>query len=195
MDIKNLAGTSALDLFPDLFADASKEKKSKNTIPAPPPPDISWLINGMVETATSQTDASLTALVVIVAEQAKTMVEKGLIEMGYAVDTALSMEQAIQKLQTVQYNVIICGTDITLRDLHQYICRLSSPRRRKIYYALVGPRLHTLYNLEALALSANLVINDQDLQELESILRKGLSDYEHLFRPLLDCLSIEVSFH
>ncbi len=63
-----------------------------------------------------------------------------------------------------------------------------------MYYAIVGPNLHTLYNLEALSLSANLVINDQDLQYLEKILYIGFRDYENLFRPLLDTLRFGPSF-
>ena len=64
-------------------------------------------------------------------------------------------------------------------------------RRRLLFYAIVGPRLHTLYDLEALAFSANLVINDREMPHLEPVLRKGLRDYEKLFRPLIDALSGE----
>ncbi|MBA3008258.1 MAG: hypothetical protein KKB91_00930 [Proteobacteria bacterium] len=194
MDIKSLAGKSAFDLFPDLFRDDLKEKKCRDTIPPPPPPDISWLADGMAETETSQSGDSVTALVVIVADHTRTIVEKVLTKMGYAVDTALSVAPAIQRLQAVQHKLIICGTEAALKDIHQYICSFPSTRRRETYYAIVGPHLHTLYDLEALTLSANLVINDKDLQNLENILHKGFCDYENLFRPFLDCLNISTSF-
>jgi hypothetical protein len=188
MDIKILDGKSAFDLFPDIFRDVPNEKKSRNVIPPPPPPDTSWLADGMVDKDTSHSGDSLTALVVIVADNTRTIVERVLVKMGYAIDTAVSAEQAIQRLQAVQYNLIICGTDVALQDIHQYICSFPSTRRRMTYYAIIGPHLHTLYNLEALAFSVNLVINEQDLQDMENILCKGFRDYEDLFRPLLDSL-------
>ena len=51
----------------------------------------------------------------------------------------------------------------------------------------------THYDLEALAFSANLVINDREMPHLEPVLRKGLQDYEKLFRPLLDALAAETT--
>lgn len=194
MDIKSLAGTSAFDLFPDLFRDDLKEKKCRDTIPPPPPPDISRLADSMAETERSQSGSSRTALVVIVADHTRTIAERVLTKMGYAVDTALSVAPAIQRLQAIQHKLIICGTEGAFKDIHQYICRLPSTRRRETYYAIVGPHLHTLYDLEALSLSANLVINDKDIQDLENILYKGFRDYENLFRPFLDLLSVKTSF-
>lgn len=194
MDIKSLDGKSAFDLFPDIIRDVSKGKKNRDAVSPPPPPDTSWLAEGMVERAVSQPDDSLTALVVIIADHTRTIVERVLVKMGYAIDTAVSAEQAIQRLQVVQYNLIICGTEVALKETHQHICSFPSTWRRVTYYAIIGPHLHTLYNLEALAFSVNLVINEQDLEDLESILDKGFRDYENLFRPLLDSLGAKTSF-
>jgi hypothetical protein len=191
MDIKSLEGKSAFDLFPDIIRDIPKKKKASPLIP--PPPDLSWLTEGMAERNPAQPGNSLAALVAIAEDHKRAVVKKVLEKMGYAIDTALSAEYAIQKLQVVQYKLIICGTDAAFKDIHQHICGLPSPKRRVTYYAIVGPNLHTLYNLEALALSANLVINDRDLQYLEKILGKGFRDYENLFRPLLDILNVKTS--
>ncbi len=61
-------------------------------------------------------------------------------------------------------------------------------RRREIFYTLIGPNFHTLYDLQALALSCNLVLNENDLPYLETVLRKAIPDFEHLFAPLLEAL-------
>ena len=61
-------------------------------------------------------------------------------------------------------------------------------RRRLLYYVLVGPDVHTCYNLQALALSANLVINERELAFVEVILRKGFREYVELFGPFLEVL-------
>lgn len=192
METNSLEGKSAFDLFPDLVRYAPRKKRPSHLVPQPP--DISWLTNGMAEEDPGQPDDSLTALVVIAADGKRTFVEETLGKMGYAIDTALSAAHAIERLQAVHYNLIICRTEAALKYIHKYICNLPPIRRREMYYAIVGPNLHTLYNLEALSLSANLVINDQDLQYLEKILYIGFRDYENLFRPLLDTLRFGPSF-
>jgi hypothetical protein len=48
----------------------------------------------------------------------------------------------------------------------------------------------TLYDLEALSLSANLVFNDKNIDELNPILRKSLREHEELFGPLVEILRI-----
>ena len=54
-------------------------------------------------------------------------------------------------------------------------------QRRSIYYVLIGPDFHTLYDLEALSNSANLVVNESELGQFDLILKKGLQDYDDLF--------------
>jgi hypothetical protein len=53
----------------------------------------------------------------------------------------------------------------------------------------VGPSFFTLYNLEALANSANLVVNEKELPDLLTILRKAIPQYEELFGTLMAELS------
>jgi hypothetical protein len=62
-------------------------------------------------------------------------------------------------------------------------------RRRYIFYILIGDTFHTLYNLEALASSANLTVNTVDLPHLDIVLRKSIPAYEELFGPFLEELS------
>lgn len=187
MEIKNLNGKSALDLFPDLIRNIPKNKKDPLK---PPPPDYGWLLDdGIRGRGTNQPLGHLAALVILKDDNDRAIVEKILSEMGYVVQKELSAHSAIQKLREVQYNLILCGTEIAYKDIHKHICCFPPNRRRLTYFAAVGPRLHTLYDLEALALSANLVINNNDLEHLEKILHKGFSDYEQLFGPLLETLS------
>jgi hypothetical protein len=63
-------------------------------------------------------------------------------------------------------------------------------RRRYIFYILIGEQFHTLYNLEALAFSANLTVNTADLRHLDIVLRKSIPAYEELFGPMLEELGV-----
>lgn len=188
----SIAGINARDLFPDLFSDPKKEKTDHGPpppLPPPPPPDTSWLATGIREADPHHKSDQLRALVVVRTVHTRVIAQQVLEKMGYAVDTPLSEDQALQNLQLTQYQIIICEAAPTLNEVRLYIGRLSSARRRRIFYTIIGFQLQTLYNLEALALSANLVVNNRDLNKLEAILRTGLHDYEDLFGPLLDCLN------
>jgi hypothetical protein len=72
---------------------------------------------------------------------------------------------------------------------HAYMRKMVMERRRYIFYILIGPDFHTLYNLQALATSANLVVNEADLKYFDVILRKTIPEYEELFGPLLEELA------
>jgi hypothetical protein len=66
---------------------------------------------------------------------------------------------------------------------------MSMQRRRYLFYILIGPEFNTLYNLEALANSANLVVNEKDLLHLGLALRRAIPMYEELFGPFMEELT------
>ncbi len=107
--------------------------------------------------------------------------------MGYNIWTIKSLSQAVSRV--AQCQIIIVDTEIIGRPepsaLHHKIINLPMTVRRYIYYAVIGPEFHTFYDLEALTLSANLVINRHDLSSLQTILTKGLRSNTDLFSPLI----------
>jgi hypothetical protein len=183
-----LTGKNAQDVFPDLFRiDSAKESASQIVIP--PPPDNSWLENTNYEAQQEQADDAPLALIVIGEGTQLELVEQKLAMMGYAITVKDSAEQAIDQLRTKNYHLILCGAEAAYKTVHHYVNnQLAIDQRRTTYFVLVGSNLHTLYDLEALALSANLVINTRDLSSLDLILKKGFRDYEQLFGPLLETL-------
>jgi hypothetical protein len=65
---------------------------------------------------------------------------------------------------------------------------MAMARRRYVFYVLIGPEFRTLYDLEALANSANLVVNDSDTGHFSIILKRGMNEYQELFGPYLQAL-------
>ena len=65
--------------------------------------------------------------------------------------------------------------------------------RRSMYYILVGIQFSTLYDLEALSYSANIVVNDKEIEHIDIILRKGMQDYMELFGSYAETLKASVS--
>lgn len=188
----------AYRLFPDIMSKFSPAKKvgpgqaPRAEVPPPPgPPDISWLEKGKLESVSLISDIP-TALLVMPEGEKKAMVRNAFEGAGYLVEGVSSEQEAIKRIKFVNLAGIVLYIDIDKQKnpleksiLHSYMRRLPMSRRRLIYYVLIGPDFNTLYDLEALSLSVNLVVNDRDVAKLDLILRKGLQEYENLFGPLL----------
>ncbi len=105
-------------------------------------------------------------------------------------------DDAIFKLMSLSYAIVALHTGFEKTvspaesKMHTFLARLPMDRRRLIYYILVGPEFQTFYNLEALSLSANLVVNDADVEQLPAILKISYRDYNALFGPLIESLNI-----
>lgn len=204
-----IEGKDAFELFPDIMkkapakatgakreaspgpgGSASAQPSAGGKAPAPPgPPDISWLWKGEFENAASISEMPTTMLLMPEGGE-KTVVQQTFEDIGYLVESASSEQEAIDRMELVNLAAVVLQTDalsgpLEKSILHNYMKWLPMTKRRKIYYVLIGPDFRTMYNLEALSLSANLVVNNRDVNKLEFILRKGLQEYEDLFGPLL----------
>ncbi len=185
-DNETLQGRQAEELFPDFFEQSAKGKYDGPAVPQPP--GDSWLES---DNAESREDAGLQALVLMESIH-HAQVEQTLQEMGYATVAVQSAEQALEQFRTAQYHLVLCGINTVYSSFHNYITQsVVQQRRRLLYYVLIGPQVHTCYDLQALAFSANLVINEQELPHLAVILRKGFRDYTKLFGPFLEVLGEE----
>jgi len=110
-----------------------------------------------------------------------------LTELEYKLQRAKSPEHAVHKLRFNQYHVVVFhekfgGTTLETSPLYEFIRDMPMDTRRKTFIALVGESFKTLDNMEALAYSVNLVINQKDLDQLETILKKSIGDNESFYK-------------
>jgi len=182
---------NAFSLFPDLMRKIDKYVRPKKSRVIPPSaPDVSWLNKGLFETEEELSDIAA-ALVLMPNGEAKNSVSSALEKSGYHVEQAGTVDDALRRLASTTYQIVALHTAFEGRkwpsesEIHDFLAKLSMTRRRRIYYVLLGPEFQTLYDLEALSLSANLVVNDADYEHLSAILKKGFQDYIELFGPLL----------
>lgn len=169
-------------------------RKNGVTVKPPQPPDVSWLQEGIFDDQEVVEEIPL-ALILIPENCGRNEVIKAVEGLGYRAEIAESAASAIEKMQFVNYSGVILHTEFEPEGLkegafHQFISSLSMSKRRYIFYVLVGKELHTLYDLEALACSANIVVNEQELPHFSTILRKAIPDYEALFGPLMEELRV-----
>lgn len=210
-------GKSASDLFPDLVSAKTKSAPSRPVVPsgkqsagearsqgeqqaprrtAPPPfPDISWLKSGEFK-GESILSGIPTVLVLVWDEKIKRLIAEGMKEFNYQIEYAQSEEEAIQKLKQLTPEIIIFHADSSDGGLegsrfHRHVTWLPMAQRRKSLYILVGSQFETMYDLQALIHSANLVIKDQDMGHVAIIIRKGLQDYNKLFGSLVEAYQLQ----
>ncbi len=203
-DLSKENGADAYDLFPDLLGEAA-EPKEKNPapvvekptvspevekivpkkIPPPEPPDLNWLKSGELRSKSRNLDAP-TALLLVSDDAVKTTAGEAFANAGYQVEDAVSEEQAIIKMNSGRFTAVLLhedfvGSDLKKSGFHKFMKSMSMVSRRPIFYTLIGSDFHTLYDLEALCESANVVVNTADAKLLNIIVPKGLKDYEKLF--------------
>lgn len=181
----SLQGRQAEELFPDFFQQTVKKEYEGPAVPQPP--GDSWMEG---DDADGRENAvGLHALLLMGNAEQRSLVGMQLQHMGYMTAAVQSVGHALEELRTASYQLVVCGTDAVYSSFRDYLSRsLPQQRRRLLYYVLIGPDVHTCYNLQALALSANLVINERELPFLELILRKGFQEYGELFGPSLEVL-------
>jgi CheY-like chemotaxis protein len=168
--------------------------QSSGKVRPPAPPDVSWLAEGLFDDQEVIEDIPR-ALVLMPEIPAREMVVKAAVTYGYQVEQAKDATEAIERMRFVNYSAVFLHSryesgGISSGKFHKYMRTMSMSRRRYVLYALLGDEFETLYDLQALAYSANLVVNEQDLRHIGVVLKKVIPEYETLFGPLMEELRI-----
>ncbi len=158
----------------------------------PKPPDLAWLVSGEYEEK-EVIEEIPTVLIVMADNPARDIVAGAFMENGYKPVFPESTADAVQQMTFTDYSAVVLhsryeGDDLKESGLHVYMKGLAMNRRRYIFYVLIGPEFNTLYDLEALACSANLTVNDKDVGRIALILKKSFVSYEKLFGPVIEVL-------
>lgn len=162
-------------------------------MPDPPKaPDTSWLATGEFDEKEEVKDVPK-AIVLMPEGPAKTKVVDAFVELFYQVSEARTAESALDQMRYTDFTIVVLHSGFEAGGLlsstfHNHMRQMGMAKRRNIYYVLIGPEFKSFYDLEALAFSANLVVNDNDTNHMKTIIRKGLGDNEELFAPFLQAL-------
>lgn len=162
------------------------------SIRPPDAPDLSWLEDGLQhEDDRSDDDEATLALVLAKQEQGRDKIVEAIESLGYQVELVGSATEAIEKMAFCNYAMVALhsrfeGKSINSSVFHQHMQAMRMSSRRYIFYFLIGPEFHTLYELQALSVSANLVVNDREVPKLNMILMKKIPEYERLFGQIIE---------
>jgi hypothetical protein len=174
-------------------ASAAEGGSAPAGIKPPPPPDLSWMKEGRLQEEERLEDVPM-ALVLYPATKQRDIVRDALEAVGYQVSIAEDVADAKERMRFTLFACVVLhahfeGPDIGASSFHRYMRDMPMQRRRYLFYILIGPDFNTLYNLQALVYSANLVVNDEDLLNLGLAMRKAIPLYEELFGPYMEELT------
>lgn len=159
-------------------------------------PDISWLAQGIYTEQEVLSEAPK-ALVLMADGKERAAVAKALAEQGYQTEFPESAMDALVHMRFGTYAVVVLHDafdgPLCQSLFHREMSALSMDRRRAIFYALIGKQWHTLYNLEALAYSANVVVNEAEAEHFDIIFKKGLQEQQELFGPYAEAIRSKVA--
>ena len=169
-------------------------QKNETQVQPPPPPDLDWLHTGLFQAEEKVEDVPMALVLHPPGEQRKRIGE-ALETVGYQVFVADAAAEALERMRFVNFSCVVFQDamegSLAQSSFHAHMRALPMNRRRYMFYILLGDAFHTLYNLEALAHSANLTVNTGDLRHLDIILRKAIPTYEELFGAFLEELSAQ----
>ena len=172
----------------------SDRSMSGARVKPPEPPGIEWLNDGSF--AEKEVVEDIPRALVLMPESAnREAVVLAATAVGYRVEHALLPAEAIEKMRFVNYAAVFLHDHfepqgIDAGDFHQFMRGLNMSRRRYIFYVLLGEQFRTLYDLQALAYSANLVVNDAEIAFIGTVLKKAIPEFETLFGPLMEELQV-----
>ena len=113
--------------------------------------------------------------------------------MGYNVTEPESDRDALKQMRfhvfdLVVLNEVFSSENPDENNVMKYLERLPMATRRKIFVVLVSNRFRTTDNMAAFNKSVNIVVNTKSIDEIEKIIKRGLSDNAAFYRVFKDAL-------
>jgi hypothetical protein len=181
------ASTSSSGNAPPIMRGARKAD-----VTPPPAPDISWLDSGQMQGKEVIEDTPM-ALILINKGPGLSTVREAFEDEGFLPIFSDTLDDALNRMQFATFAAVLLhsrfeGESLESNSFHIFMRKMAMLRRRNLHYTLVGPEFQTLYDLQALSYSANLVVNDNELNNFRLILKKSLHETQKLFGPLADSL-------
>ena len=113
--------------------------------------------------------------------------------LGYKFILSPNSRDAMGKLRFYNFDLVLLaegfdGQALENSPILTYLNHLYISVRRRIFLALISDTFKSADNMMAFALSANLVINNKDMDKLYLILKKAVAENEKFYKVFMDTL-------
>lgn len=132
-------------------------------------------------------------LALVLDEKNQSVWTEALESRGYKIQYAKSPEHAVHKMRFTHFHFIALHENYKNKDLnnnpvYKTLIEMPMVTRRNIFLALLGTNFKTLNNMQAFQKSANVVINEKDLDKLGDILKKSVTENEIFYKVFKETL-------
>jgi len=113
--------------------------------------------------------------------------------LGYKYMQAPNTRDALGKMRFHHFDLVFLadgfdGQDLGNSPVLNYLKHTSMSSRRRIFLALLSDQFKSMDSMMAFSNSANLVISSKDIENLSSVLKKGIADYEKFYKVYMDTM-------
>jgi hypothetical protein len=128
----------------------------------------------------------LVALLCIGSPELQELAIDQITQLGFAIHTAFTAEEANSKLTTHPYNIVAIeenleGTDAQTHPILAELAALRLDARRDLFVVLIGPGMETQSDSQAFGLSVDLTINLADAPNLKTLVGRGIVAQEEFY--------------
>jgi len=114
-------------------------------------------------------------------------------QMDYHVTVGASARDVMKYMRLRVFDLVFLdenfeGGGLQSNHVQQFLGHQPMSIRRNIFVVLLGNGFSTADNMTAFNLSVNLVVNLNDIDQLDKILKRSLIDYEEFYRMLMRSL-------
>ena len=132
-------------------------------------------------------------LALVLDDNNKEIWTKALEEKEFKIQYARSPEHAVHKMKFTHFHFVALNENfgnvaLDENPFYQTLIEMPMVTRRNIFFALVGANFKPLNNMQAFQKSANVVINEKDLEKLGDILKKSISENEIFYKVYKETL-------
>jgi hypothetical protein len=132
-------------------------------------------------------------LALVLDDNNKEIWTKALEEKEFKIQYARSPEHAVHKMKFTHFHFVALNENfgnvaLDENPFYQTLIEMPMVTRRNIFFALVGANFKSLNNMQAFQKSANVVINEKDLEKLGDILKKSISENEIFYKVYKETL-------
>lgn len=109
-------------------------------------------------------------------------------ELGYKLHTGMFLDDSLLKMRAHAYDVVLASENFSSCTLHDHpvldsAADVSPGQRRKQLYVLIAKNLRTGDELEAFALSVDVIVAEEDMVNLKPILRRAVNNSTEFYQP------------
>jgi len=167
----------------------TKDDQEKNDIPETLPADSS----GDDIDLQFFLDDSKVALIMTNNDDDGEKIKNAVKELGYKFIKAVDTRDALKKMKAHLYDLFILtdgfdSNDFSANPVLNYLNNISMSERRRMFLALIGHQFKSMDEATSFAMSADVVINSNDHDNLFSILKKSVTEKERFYSIFMEIL-------